>query len=370
MARLFADYTLMPKEKKNKRIISVDILRGIAVFLMVLAHSIAFLSKEETFLLAFLRNTGDILCFTIFLFVSGISSYLAYLSIADKEWSVKKKKLLKRNIVLLLGYYLVALVASLKSFSLSISGENLEEFLRILLLINVPSYTEFLIPFIFYGFLIYFFRNYLKKLSGFAILLISVSVITFALGIVLYSVNLPEPLVYYKALFAGQENLYRFPIMQYFPVLLIGFSMGRSLLGLDKNKERYKVYAKYLALLILLLFSSFIINSSGHYLLGFNRWPPSVLFISLGLSVAVSLLIIIEILKEISMTNSVLKPLILLGKMALGIFVVHDIILHINDLLFGFKSDNSLIVIIAFLIVLIFSLGLVNLNRMRLNAKS
>lgn len=118
----------------------MDVVRGIAIILMVAAHTIAFYGPTS---LAFLRYLGDALCFTIFLFLFGFSFFSSILQKKnDKEF---KKKVLKRVGILLFSYYLIAFISLLSE------PKSIATTINTLIFIHVPSLTEFMLPFIFYS---------------------------------------------------------------------------------------------------------------------------------------------------------------------------------------------------------------------------
>ena len=83
----------MARSKKNssKREDSLDILRGLAVIFMVLAHTIAFLHTKSNSILNFFQEFGDTVCFTTFLFVSYTEKNVAFSFKASRKGNKRTK---------------------------------------------------------------------------------------------------------------------------------------------------------------------------------------------------------------------------------------------------------------------------------------
>ncbi|MBU0976258.1 MAG: acyltransferase family protein [Patescibacteria group bacterium] len=332
------------------RIVALDILRGVAVFLMVLAHTISFIYKGNSETLELLKNVGNTVCFTTFLFTSGVSSYLAYIRIPENSWNRKRKSLSKRLLALILGYYLVAFVSRIDSIG------SVQDVIRILILRDVPGYTEFLIPFVVFGILILFGRSFIKRISSSVSTTLVLSVFFFVLGSTIYDLNTGGLLKPYISILAGADGLYRFPLFQYFPVYLIGLNFGSRL---KSNGGNIKIMAlRYIPAQLISMFVFFLPWEIPH-INTFNRWPPSIFFISVGLLFSLLTLVFTEIIHK----KKSLKKFAGLGKTALGIYIWHDIILQINSKVFEYETELFLPTILAFALVLSASFGLVTLTR-------
>ncbi len=58
---------------------AIDALRGLAVVLMIAAHTTDYISEEKNYLWNMLRDLGNAVCYSSFLFAFGMSAYLALL---------------------------------------------------------------------------------------------------------------------------------------------------------------------------------------------------------------------------------------------------------------------------------------------------
>lgn len=342
------------QKSAKKRETSIDMLRGIAVFLMVLAHAIAFFYSKEDGILKVLQNFGDTLCFTIFLLVSGTSSYFAYLRVRNKKWRSKKKRLLIRIMKLLFIYYLVALVSSINNF-VAIPANNWPEgIFKILAFINVPGYTEFLLPFIFYGLLILAFRSLLKKMARYTDITLMVAWLSYNIGCIIHQISLPEPFVYYKALIAGEADWFRFPLLQYFGIFLIGILLGKFLQGNISQKKRQRSLANFSLLSLLSLIFALALEQflQFPYSQEFQRWPPSISFLSLGISFSFVILILIKIKINTFKVPKIKSMLEFFGKYAFAIYTLHIVILQLENLLLGLTFSTIWLVLLSFILLL------------------
>lgn len=357
--------------KKSSRENSLDIIRGCAVFTMILAHVVAFFYSGNNALIRALQTFGDTVSFTLFLIVSGAATYFAYIRVSDEKWHLRRWNILKRLVILLLGYYAIAIISTLHNFQLPPSSEWIDHLLRIALFINIPGYTEFLVPFLFFGIFVLLFRKGIRFLLQMPALLIVISLILYFLGVYLYKIDIVVPLHYLKSIFAGHQNWYRFPILQYTPVFVLGLLIGRYL---KREQNYYKRTSTFLvataatAQFVLLAVFSTVVAQFPFYS-SFQRWPPSLAFIALGILLAMILFLMLHIFSKTPGEDSgafdlrqigpnrkylkIIKQLFLFwGKTAFQMYFVHIALLQIFNDLFGYCTSNGIIIIILFVIVL------------------
>jgi uncharacterized membrane protein/predicted deacetylase len=337
---------------KNKREVSLDILRGIAVLLMVFAHTIAFVYTGENSILNSFQKFGNTVCFTIFLLVSGASSYLAYIKVTNAKWKQKKKVLIKRLMKLLLGYYLVALISSLSDFSFPISTDWLENIFQILFFIKVPGYTEFLVPFIIYRFVIVIAWERVKKLLKNKDLLIAIGILTYIFGFLLYNLSVPDFLIPFKALFVGHVGMYRFPLLQYFWVFLAGLWLGEFFNGQRKQKLNALLRVTFTSFIILSLTLLIKPLASFPYSEEFQRWPPSVSFIIIGISFSFTVLTLTKIRIKNVILDFLQNTLSYFGKNAFLIYIVHIIILQLEHIPLKLNYEATSQVLASFVVLI------------------
>lgn len=345
-------------ETEKPRITSLDNLRGVAVLLMVFAHAVIFFNFGQNKVLSFLSQFGDAVVFTIFLFVSGAVSYLTYLTLAESDVKAgRTAKLLKRSARMLLSYYLIALIASLRDFRASHTGEWPQIIGEILALIRVPSYTEFLIPFIFFTLLMIPFSGFFRSVGESLFSTLILGLLAFLLGNYLHGLAIPSPLYYYTSFFAGYKDWFRFPVLQYLPVFLLGSYWGNLIKNGRKNMFFWAfvffgsaVIAYWAINYNVYRVSEQFIYDSGIYL---TRWPPSVNFLLFGLAVVFFLIMVLRLVTEIDKFGVVDGFLGFLGKNAFLFYFYHIIILYIYRYFINIRIDSTLFFTAGFTILLL-----------------
>lgn len=349
-------------EHIKNRYVTIDVLRAVAVITMIAAHTIAFFSTRDNRLLNAIQFFGDTVSFPTFLFVSGISTYIAYIQITDQEFKVKKRKLFNRILTLVIAYYTVAFVSSLKKFDLP-TNNWFNIVLNILILKDIPGYTEFLIPFIVYGLLVALFnRPITKALKSKELLLIGGSAVIYILGSTLYRVQVQGYLLYPKAILAGHEGLYRFPLFQYLPIFVIGLIYG-DYIG-KKKILQIEAYKRSLAVLIPSLFVFSIINlvSTSIEPATFERWPPSILFLLTTLTFSISALFLLTKVNLRNFKNNFGYIMSLFwGKYAFGMYTVHIILFQLYNVAFDRRTANPFLLILTFSFIIITCSYIVNM---------
>ncbi len=341
------EIALKPKMfSKSNRDLSLDYLRGIAVFLMILAHAIHFFHDGTNEILRFWEGVGNTLCFTTFLFVSGAVTTLAYLK-ENVDWKKKSYDILKRTAYLLIGYYTIAFVASVPSFSAS---GWLLQIVKILSFTEVPGFTEFIIPFLFLSISTIFLHKFYKVISKRFSFAVVAGILTFFIGSVLFTIYAPEPYSFWKALFVGSEGVYRFPILQYFPIFALGLWWGNSV-----NKVRIEgvlnLKSSTLGIFAILIYALLIIITKLYqipFLDPLNRWPPSVGFLSIGIAFIAFSRSIIKNLEKTKILDPINRFFIYIGQDAFDMFLFSTLILLIYQQVWGQKYVEWQITIVLF----------------------
>lgn len=341
----------MPENKK--RFFVLDLIRGLAVFLMIAAHAIYFFHNSTNETLLFLEKVGNTFCFTAFLLVSGAVAYIAYIN-HEEERQKFQKKLLKRILIILASYFSLALLVS---FSQIIQAKGFEKWniiFDILIFKNVPSYTEFIPPFIIYSLVILIFPKLIKGISRSPFVAAFVSIYLYFTGFLLYKLSVPEFFEPWKAFFAGHENYYRFPVLQYAPIFILGLTWGQLLKKTQTLKEKKEI-AKFLAIvssigiLIAVLAAHFHFKS---FDILFLRWPPSITFLLIGITSTFLISFLFysfKILRKLHITNDLL---LIFGQNAFAFFWVHIFLLSSYQMLGGAKVGSVLIFFILFLMLI------------------
>ncbi len=336
--------------KKPKREHIVDLIRILAVALMLLTHTISYLYIGESKVIWAIRDFGNTVCFSAFLFSSGAAAYLSYINQAKIN--------LRRPLKLLLFYYVFAGLVSLPQI-LSNGTLDLNFILRALLFQEVPGYTEFIIPFIFFGAIIELCKGFLKKLTSKPVYIFSFAFVLFGLGEILWQIMPQSGAIHlYGSLFYGSniDEFYRFPFLQYSTIFLLGLHFGKILKD-NKGQKNPRKTMLIKAATSLLLFTAIFILSLLTELTDskttFRRWPPSIGFLSMGMIwISLQLFVLYSFHKLDTFANKVTKKTIFINKNLLPILLVHTLILTFYSLTSLPKSTN----IIGLAMLFIFSL--------------
>ncbi len=344
---------------QKKREYSIDIIRGIAVFLMILAHAIDFYHDGSNTFLRFIVMCVNVIVFTVFLFLSGAITSLVYLH--RPKTKKLTRSILKRVIVLLISYYILAFISQLDKFYIGSLSDKLNLIFNTFTLKIVPSYTEFLIPFIIFSLTVIPFSKILDKTSKHLSITIIASVLFYVAGYTLYQLNLPEYLSPWKAILSGHDNVYRFPILQYSPIFFLGLRFGKWLIDNPNPKER----RFFFGISTLSLFSVFCFILIIYLSLSLDkteilrRWPPSLIFLLIGLVSTTAIFYLLFKKRELKKQPFIRDFLLLLGQNAFALYCAHIAILKLYRLSGGTVVSSPVIVFFLFIILLVTSLTLV-----------
>lgn len=345
-------------QERKPRFYVLDLLRGLAVFLMLLAHSVYFFSNRDNSLTLSLENIGNTFCFTTFLLVSGAVSYVAYLK--EDLASSRKSRILKRIIALIVSYYLIAVFVELKSILHADALQGLGIIVDIISLRNLPSYTEYIVPFIIYPLIMLVFSAISRKIAKSLISVVLISTILYFVGWVLYTlpnVNFFEP---WRALVAGAPGYFRFPILQYSPVFIIGLYWGRRLVSQDNIREKEKFAIRsclfFVIAFIILLYSANSIGSAPQEIL--RRWPPSLGFLTFSMAASFLAAYILYKLKSLRSLPIIRDFLLVLGQNAFAFFWAHVFLLTLYKFTGAPQISSPFVFVLMFLFLIAASLML------------
>lgn len=347
----------------DNREYSIDILRGIAVLLMISAHVLFFFHNGQSSILNFTQKIGDTFAFIVFLFISGVVSFILFELKKDKKAELKSK-ILKRIIILVFGYYITAIISNFKQYDFT-SDAWIFQVLEIIIFKNVPGFTEFMIPFIFFSLLQVFVPGFYSFLGKRVLLAFVIGIILYTIGYALYFTPVPDSLNAYKVLFSSADGFYRFPILQYSIVFLVGLTTGNFLFKekniYNRRKRLFQLFVFFLILFSVLYFGK--IFSSFTEFDDFERWPPTLGFIFAGITF--SFLIMFIVIKRANKHTMpyIYKFFYLIGKDSFLYFTIHIILLQVYDILLGFKSGNILIVLLLSIFAFIITLYTVKISK-------
>jgi len=337
----------------------LDLIRGITVLLMVATHAVYFFHNNTGLVLPILEIFGNTVVFTTFLAVSAATAQVAYFSHED-EWPRRRKRLIKRVLVILTGYYILAFTVFLATITSTYGFDRIKLIFDIITLRQLASFAEFYIPFIIFPLIIAFLPQVFRKVTKSVFLSVIFGLAVYFLGMFYYQMPVWDFLIPWKALFFGAEGYYRFPIFQYFPIYLLGMVWGNCLLRI-KDLRHQKEIAKAVTITALTGLAV-----AGISLLGtgatpeeiMRRWPPTIPFLLVGMIFASSLAFVFyktNLLRRLSLLRD---GLLVLGQNALGLALTHIFLLQIYSLSGGLRTGSVFIYLVSLIILLLLSLAL------------
>lgn len=346
--------------QEHQRIYTFDLLRGLAVLTMMLAHSVYFFHIRDSDFLLSVEGFGNTVSFVTFLLVSGAVASVSYFSSHQAEGQPKRKRVFKRVLLLLLAYYVLALVLTGKELLQAEGFVRLRIVLDIFSFRNLPGFTEYFPPFIFYSTLLIVIPKFFLMASKSLKNVIFFSLLSLLAGFVLYQLPAGPFLQPWVALLAGAEGLYRFPLLQYLPVFLVGLYWGHRMLAHQGGRAKMLLCFRFFTFFSLLAAAAFL----GSFFLGvpwqntFSRWPPSVPFLSLGLAFGFLFAFLICAFRQLRRLRLLRDLLLLFGQNALGLFWSHVFLLGLYAAADGPKVSSISLFLFLFLLLVLLSLAL------------
>lgn len=350
------------RTSNTKRELSLDILRGIAVISMIITHAVAFFYNGGDPLVINIGVIGGIISFTMFLFISGAASYIGYVRYDSKTegetLNRRRRQIITRSIGLLIGYYLIATIASIPTYSFPPNITWIENIARTVFLNNVPEFTEFILAFVIFGLIVVPLRRFYKFSLRFPPFLIAVAIGVYLLGQVLSPLVLTDTALFIKSLFVGNNDWHRFPIFQYFIVYAIGMIWGKFLINHPGYQLRIRINflatAAFTALTVAGLISFSYLNIP--ILDPLQRFTPSLTFIAIGLAITYSIFLGINVTNHFKFLGFGQVFIHYLGSKAFNLFIFHTILLYVYKYLSGDRRiDSTIIFFVMFIVVLVLS---------------
>lgn len=342
----------------NRRFFVLDLVRGIAVLLMVLTHSIYFFHNRDNSFILSLETLGNTLCFGLFLFVSGATLYVAYLREEIDKGHVAKR-LFRRILLLLITYYLLAFFVTGKELLIADFVSKAKIAFDILIFRQLPPFTEYIPPFIAATLFVKLLPAQLAKIARSITKTLFYSVVLYLIGYLLNHVGVPAYLAPWKAFLVGGEGLYRFPIFQYAPVFLVGLYTGAKLLALEGRKSKMKFFGNSAIITALAFVAVSVVTI---YFTSFNslllRWPPSPAFLLLGIFVAFFLCYLFYLSKNFAKLPVLRDFMFIYGQNAYALFWTHLFLLSFYQMAGGEKFSSPLIILILFIALAVLSVAL------------
>lgn len=348
---------------RSDRDISLDLLRVIAIILMIITHVNGLFYRGSNDLLDYFTWLGATVCFTLFLFAYGFGY--------GRKFTVKNKKdfktitlqsFLRRWLNMLFWYYVVAGIVYL------VLGKDFKtkHIIDIVLLQRIPDFTEFILAFILYDFILWILQKWFWYLLKKPKYLMILALTMYFFSIAGYGIEFDSKiLLWAKGLLVGHADLHRFGILTYFLVLVAGMFWGKASMQkyriVIKDIEFNKIELSFI-LFIIFLFCSYALKLTGFSI--WNRWPASLHFILYGLYFCFLVIFMGEILaKRLLFTNKkVLEILVTISKNTFKFYRYHVIILMLLICLLNNSVYDKTATMGLFVLVICFSWMLVTID--------
>jgi hypothetical protein len=199
--------------EKVRREYSIDIFKGLLVIGMILVHIMQFFSDVKISpSIEYVINYGNLITFSGFVFCFGYAVQLAYL---EKDFGAIWKKLLKNVIKTLCAFYVSGIAFKLFIGNSAISWRT---FVDVLLLNDMPGWSEFLASFAYFNLVTLILFVPFKKLLNNKV----VFWIIFALLFLTCLIPYERVTVNQIGVLIGTKNFACFPVLQYMPYYLLG----------------------------------------------------------------------------------------------------------------------------------------------------
>lgn len=202
---------------------SIDFMKGLLVIGMIFAHVIQFLGKWNI-LTSEISYFFNCITFSGFVFCFGYVFYIAYLS---KTLKVKWKRILITFFKTLIAFYISGISYCIY-FKQNITGNWLG---RILILEQIPSYSQFILSFALFSLIGFIFFIPLQKL-------LEHKWLTLVIGIILlFTTFIPYQKITCTqlGLLIGTKKFSAFPVLQYFPLWLAGIFFAKYKIKWNRN---------------------------------------------------------------------------------------------------------------------------------------
>lgn len=336
------------QELKQKRIESIDIVRGLAMVLMALDHSRDYfhiganiddpLNLATTTPLLFFTRWITHFCAPIFIFLSGTSIYLQTLRKTKKELS---SFLIKR------GLWLVFVELFIITLAWSFNPFYNVFFLQVIWAIGISMVLMGLIIYLPYkyilvlGLLIVLGHNTFDRIEASS---------TFKHNIFLDLLH-SSRFSFYEV-FKNHFIVIAYPFLPWTGVMILGYCLGKLYSTDNENKKRKKIIllmgiGLILLFIVLRWFNiygdpqvwSFQKKSFFSFLsfINVHKYPPSLLYLCITLGPSLIILAVIENVK-----NRFSEVLKIFGRTAFFYYILHLYLIHFITAIFYFINGHTL----------------------------
>jgi len=318
------------KERERR----IDFLRGTAILFMTITHINAIYYTGSNSLIQFFTTIGATICFSIFLFCS---AYVIGLKMKEGK-NLSINGILTKSLKIYLTYLLLSFVITF-SLTKTLSSENIKD---IVLIIKPPEFAEFLIPLIVFNIFTIFSYKHLQKIQHNFFPLLLISIIIFLVGNYLYMITTINtyPTIVQIGIenLWGYENLHRFPFTFYLPIYMLGIHLSTL------KTDSILMYMSFVGIFLITLFNIFDLS-------GWHRWPPSILFLSYGITYIVIIMFLFNKFKGIFSKN-IFTNIERIGRYPLEQFILSTLLIFLPYILIGQSSSILLVISINMVVIL------------------
>ena len=238
------------------RITYLDTTKGILVLAMILTHIIVFFGVDDPLMKLF-SDGGGLVSFSGFLFCFGYGSYLAYL----RKEKTPKARMLENSVKILIAFY----ISGISYRFLVDNSIDLYGIIKVVLLFDIPGYSEFLLSFFITILLSAVFAKQFRMIVTNKVYLALAITISLSFTYIPYSlIKIPQ-----VGLLLGTTDYAAFPVVQYIPLFLIG-----SYFAFKRIELNWSVVLISVFLLIEFAVFSWLKGAMP------SRFPPSAMWIA------------------------------------------------------------------------------------------
>jgi len=306
---------------KKERNYSIDLMKTILVLGMILSHTLDSLIIEQNTITIILRNYFNLVSFSGFMFIFGYNAYNSYIINENNKIKNLLKNILKILIIFWISGFLFDYFA--------LKNHDINNYVKILLLLRLPGYSEFLVTFILVNLSLILFKKIYYKISKKNKYII-IAIIVSLLFTIVPPIELKIPWI---NLFL-RTNESTFPLLPYINLFFFGIYFA-------KNKPKYN----FITLVILTMFY-FI------YYIGMDKTTrfPISLYYMIGSYVFIYGYYYISKLCNYIKNKNILSYTTLIGKNSLLSLLISNIFVLILPY-YNIRGNGTLAIIIYLIII-------------------
>ena len=324
------------------RVTYLDTTKGILVLVMVMTHIIRFFGTGEPIMKLF-ADAGGLVSFLGFLFCFGYGCYLAYL----RKENTPKSRMLKNSLKILVAFYISGI--SYRFFA--DKSIDLPGILKVVLLYDIPGYSEFLLSFFITILLSAVFAKQFRMIVTSEVYLAIAITLSISFTCIPYSlIKTPQ-----DGLLLGTTDYGAYPVVQYLPLFLIG-----SYFAFKRIELNWTVVLISVFLLIEFAVFSWLKGAMP------SRFPPSAMWIAGSFGLVYACYTFGYFLDRIPVVAGVLRAI---GANVLYWLLASNIVIFSLTLSIKKNSLSIVLVIIVYVVIVAIIYYLATIIRMPIDVR-